>query len=320
MYYSATKHSIFFLVLVILSGFLNSYNFFNTFQETTINLLCLFLIMTIGISHGSLDNLKGEKLLKIYKIKNQSIFYLLYIFICLVVILIWLFLPSLMLCIFLLVASYHFGKEDSIIFHSQEFKHGIKEFHKPKYDILIFTLKGSMIVVFPLSFHFSEILEIFKILLIDNKYFIEILSNIFENNLLGIAILFTPVIANYFTVRNIDDFVFIYIELICILALNIIFTPLIAFTIYFCFLHSVRHSATLIHELDIKNFSKGFKKFVNKALPLTLITAVFFVVSIYFLTNYYVLDDAILKVIFIGLASLTFPHILLEYLLEKNEK
>ena len=32
------------------------------------------------------------------------------------------------------------------------------------------------------------------------------------------------------------------------------------------------------------------------------------------------LDIAILKIIFIGLASLTFPHILLEYLLEKNEK
>ena len=133
MYYSATKHSIFFLILVIFLGCLNSYNFFNTFQETTINLLCLFLIMTIGISHGSLDNLKGEKLLKIYKIKNQSIFYFSYIFICLVVILIWLLLPSLMLCIFLLVASYHFGKEDSIIFHSQEFTHGFKRFYKPIY-------------------------------------------------------------------------------------------------------------------------------------------------------------------------------------------
>ena len=32
------------------------------------------------------------------------------------------------------------------------------------------------------------------------------------------------------------------------------------------------------------------------------------------------LNDAILKIIFIGLASLTFPHILLEYLIEKNEK
>jgi hypothetical protein len=31
-------------------------------------------------------------------------------------------------------------------------------------------------------------------------------------------------------------------------------------------------------------------------------------------------EDTVFKVIFIGLASLTFPHILLEYLLEKNEK
>jgi hypothetical protein len=51
-----------------------------------------------------------------------------------------------------------------------------------------------------------------------------------------------------------------------------------------------------------------------------LITAILFIISVYFLTNYYVLDQAIIKVIFIGLASLTFPHILLEYLLEKNEK
>ena len=34
----------------------------------------LFIILTIGISHGSLDNIKGEKLLKIYKIKNNFFF------------------------------------------------------------------------------------------------------------------------------------------------------------------------------------------------------------------------------------------------------
>jgi hypothetical protein len=32
------------------------------------------------------------------------------------------------------------------------------------------------------------------------------------------------------------------------------------------------------------------------------------------------LDEAVYKVIFIGLASLTFPHILLEYLIEKYER
>ena len=43
-------------------------------------------------------------------------------------------------------------------------------------------------------------------------------------------------------------------------------------------------------------------------------------ISLFFLNNSYEINESILKVIFIGLASLTFPHILLEYLLEKNEK
>ena len=93
-----------------------------------------------------------------------------------------------------------------------------------------------------------------------------------------------------------------------------------AFTIYFCFLHSVRHSLSLIYVLNKNNFKKGFKDFIKKALPLTMITAVLYLFVAFLLTNSYSLDDAILKVIFIGLASLTFPHILLEYLLEKNEK
>tara|TARA_B100000674_G_scaffold131507_1_gene101452 strand:- start:115 stop:336 length:222 start_codon:yes stop_codon:yes gene_type:complete len=69
-----------------------------------------------------------------------------------------------------------------------------------------------------------------------------------------------------------------------------------------------------------KTFKVGLKKFIKKAIPLTVITATIFIIAIYTLDNFYRLDEAIYKVIFIGLASLTFPHILLEYLLEKNEK
>ena len=79
-------------------------------------------------------------------------------------------------------------------------------------------------------------------------------------------------------------------------------------------------SISLIFELDQNNFKNGFLIFVKKALPITLITVIIFLVSLLILKNYYVLDNAILKVIFIGLASLTFPHILLEYLIEKNEQ
>ena len=119
--------------------------------------------------------------------------------------------------------------------------------------------------------------------------------------------------------KNIDDSTLSIMDFSSIILINYFLNPILAFTIYFCFLHSIRHSLTLIFELD-KNFSTGFSKFLKKALPLTLITAVLYLASIYSLNNLFELNDAIYKVIFIGLASLTFPHILLEYLIEKNEK
>ena len=73
-------------------------------------------------------------------------------------------------------------------------------------------------------------------------------------------------------------------------------------------------------ELKENDLVKGFKIFIKKALPLTILTTIFCLVGLYLLNNTINFNDSIIKVIFIGLASLTFPHILLEYLIEKNEK
>ena len=40
-------------------------------QIDNITIICFFLIATIGVSHGSLDHIKGYKLLKIFKVKNK---------------------------------------------------------------------------------------------------------------------------------------------------------------------------------------------------------------------------------------------------------
>jgi hypothetical protein len=69
-----------------------------------------------------------------------------------------------------------------------------------------------------------------------------------------------------------------------------------------------------------KNIKRGFLLFIKKAIPLTFVTAILYLLIVTYLSKFYGLNSAIIKVIFIGLASLTFPHILLEYLLEKNEK
>ena len=265
------------------------------------NIICFFLISIIGVSHGALDHIKGYKLMEVYKINNKYLFYPVYIFCCLLVIFFWIIFPSVALILFLLVASYHFGKEDSCV----------GSIIKKKFINLFYLFKGSVVVVAPLFFHTEETLQIFKILG-DN------LIMTHENFL--VSLLLISFIANIFIMQWSNNSGFFLADWVTIFTLNIFFSPLVAFTIYFCFLHSVRHSFGLIYEINKKKFKNGLKKFLKKALPLTLVTAILFIFGVYILTNYYVLDDAIMKVIFIGLASLTFPHILLEYLIEKNEK
>ena len=120
------KHSIWFTVLVsiLLGVFVFDYQGPETaskiikdnpiLNNNTTNLICFFLIATIGVSHGSLDNYKGKKLLKFYSLKNSIIFYLSYILVAILIILLWKILPTVTLFTFLIIATYHFGKEDSL--------------------------------------------------------------------------------------------------------------------------------------------------------------------------------------------------------------
>ena len=260
--------------------------------------VCFFLITTIGVSHGSLDYIKGNKLLKVYKIKNKLLFYLGYICVSLTIVGLWLILPLFTLIIFLIVAAHHFGKEDAVFGNNKKIK---------LLNIFLF-FKGSLVILAPLYFSSSETIKIFETLNVE--------LNIINKNILIIFIALS-LISNFFVNKN---FFLSFLDSLTIIMLNINFSPLLSFTIYFCFLHSLRHSFSLMKEMNNKNFKIGLNLFLKKAMPLTLVTASVFLIFIFFLNKYYLLDSAILKVIFIGLASLTFPHILLEYLLEKHEK
>ena len=261
-------------------------------------LICFFLIATLGVSHGALDNLKGYKLLKKFKIKNNFYFYLSYIILALVVAVLWYLMSVITLIIFLFVASFHFGKEDNVFGFNK----------KKKFLNFFLFLKGSLVVSAPMYFNFDETTRIFQILDVN-------ISDINDQMLLIMIVL--SMLSNFFISKNI---LFSILDSLSIILLNYTFDPLTAFTVYFCFLHSIRHSFSLINEINKNNFNKGLANFIKLALPLTVITGVFLMFSVYFLNHFYLLNSAILKVIFIGLASLTFPHILLEYLLEKNEK
>jgi len=290
-------HSIiFFNLCILLSGI-------EYLREGNFLLISLFLILTIGISHGSLDHIKGKKLIKFFGYKSMSIFYLSYLLIGVVTILIWLIFPKSLLFLFLIIAAYHFGKEDS------EFINQKKNFE------LIYFLKGSLIITSPLFFHKEETLVIFETLNF----------NISNNLIISDEILFILILLSLLSgiilsfKKNIEVKSLLLMDYLSIIILNYFLNPIIAFTIYFCFLHSIRHSISLIRELN-KNLIKGLSLFIKKALPLTILTIFGYVISISILNNYNEFNETIYRAIFIGLASLTFPHILLEYLIEKNEQ
>ena len=274
-------------------------------------LICLFLILSIGVSHGALDNLKGRKLFQIFGISNFFIFYFSYILISLIIIVLWIIVPTISLMIFLILASHHFGKEDTQFLMSEN----------SYLNQLLFFLKGSLIIFAPMYFHFDETISIFKSLLINNETFFESLNLLETNKILLYGIIVSTLSSILLFTKNFELKKFtIFFDYFSILIVNYYFSPLVAFTIYFCFLHSVRHSISLISQLDENSIANGLKIFIKKALPLTILTATFCFLSLYLLNNTYNFDGSILKIIFIGLASLTFPHILLEYLIEKNEK
>ena len=275
------------------------------------SILCLFLILIIGVSHGSLDHIKGKKLLQLFNIKSIYIFYATYVLISVAVIATWMLLPSMTLILFLIIASYHFGKEDTQFLIN----------NRSYFTQLLYFFKGFLIILAPLYFHFQETIAIFKLLLIDNEMFYLSLNFIETNKIIKIGIICSTLSSIFLFLNNfeIKKFV-IFFDYFSILILNYYLSPLLAFTFYFCFLHSIRHSISLATELDPNSVVNGFRLFVKKALPLTILTGFFCLIALYLLSNSYNLDSAILKIIFIGLASLTFPHILLEYFLEKNEK
>ena len=240
------------------------------FKYSNLNIstiLCLLLILIIGVSHGSLDHIKGKKLLELFNFKSTYIFYIVYVLISVAVIATWMLFPSITLFLFLMIASYHFGKEDTQFLIND----------KSYFTQMLYFLKGFLIILAPLYFHFQETIAIFKLLLIDNEMFYLSLNFIEMNKIIQIGIICSTLSSIFLFFKNfeIKKFV-IFLDYFSILVLNHYLSPLVAFTIYFCFLHSIRHSITLAIELDPNSITNGFRLFIKKALPLTILTGVFF--------------------------------------------
>ena len=99
------------------------------------------------------------------------------------------------------------------------------------------------------------------------------------------------------------------IEILFLLIIFYLFDPLLSFAIYFCFFHTYKHLKHLIKNIYLNLTNKKFV--IYSTLVFTAISWVGGLGIIYYLVQNLSLYESILKVIFIGLAALTLPHMLL---------
>ena len=269
--------------------------------------ICFFLIETIGISHGAYDSHKGLIFLN-KKIKfSKLLFYLTYISLVLFVFIIWYLNPKISLTIFLIISSFHFGKEDLEIYITRIFK----------FRSIIFFLKGSLIVLLPLYFKPEETNEIFNNILFSYS------SNLIPDNFVKLFLPVNLLIQFFFYVYIFSkrrllykDFLIIFFEILLTVIIFYSFSTITAFTLYFCFIHSLKNIIIISSQLNT-NIYLGFKIFLLKSLPITILTFLILLASLYVFSNLETLEEVIQKIVFIGLASLTLPHIVLHYFIDR---
>ena len=85
----------------------------------------------------------------------------------------WLLAPSFTLVIFLIIAAYHFGKEDCQLISFDEvlyknldelYVKRLMKDYKPnkKLEAILYLIKGSIVIIAPLSLHFDDTINIFQ--------------------------------------------------------------------------------------------------------------------------------------------------------------
>ncbi len=251
--------------------------------------ISLFFIIFMGIPHGALDGAISITLGFTKSFQLQVRFIITYLLIVILVVILWYFLPVLSLILFLLVSIFHFGCGD------------LKWKNNNLYYISGFA-HGGAVVLGIIFFNKGEVDHLFSILSGDQLY---LLWQFLYLALLGWLLSLNYILINYKKIIFSKN----YIKLLTLMVLVIsLFPPLPAFAIYFCFIHSTQHIIRIIPTL--LTFMKK-KKILYLMIIFSVLSWLGGGVAYYILLNLNSYADTIIKVTFIGLAALTFPHMIL---------
>jgi Brp/Blh family beta-carotene 15,15'-monooxygenase len=254
-----------------------------------INLLALSAVGVIGLPHGAFDSAIAAHLGYIRRPRFLIRFLLLYTLITALIVAVWLIFPVVSLIVFLLISIIHFGLGDA----------------RADYGWLRWVqvvAHGGIVVVGISQFHKSEVNIIFSYLIGHNVTMVWATIDI-----VSIIIVAAFVIYAWQALWNLR-WRHGFIELISLLLIFSILPPLIGFAFYFCCIHSLRHLLVLWRTLQtvLQRNNVYLQAFIY-----TITSWIVGGIVFWWCTNQMLVEAALIRVIFIGLAALTVPHMLL---------
>lgn len=253
------------------------------------------LVFTIGIAHGSVDNVLYLKKSSMRPLR----FYLIYLSFAGTFALLWFVFPLVAITLFLLISAYHFGQSQlTDYFRPAKFSHKVLFF---VWGIALLSalvsLKSAEVSSVLASY---EDLRVFSVALNPSVvFYIHVVSTL----LVTFYLL-------YFVLIKQLSFARMCFELFMLVVINFSFAvlpPLLGFTVYFTFLHSLK---VLEDEFRFLKTSGrvGIIDFIKQLLPNTLISAAATAI-IFVAIHFNFLDLSYGFVLLVLISSITFPHV-----------
>ena len=253
----------------------------NTASQAGLGVLFL-VVFFLGVPHGALDVLYARHLFRLQSRWAWAAFGLTYVGLAAMVVALWFITPLAFLIGFLLVSAFHFSGD-------------------PVGDtpVLFRALYGGAIIVFPALLHVQQVAELFSFL--SGAPTAERVAGALH--WIALPWLFAVLLAASYHARKNS---LTSLELISVSALAVLASPLLAFCVFFCAMHSVRH---ILRTRDVTEKGSFFYLFQVALVPF-LLTIAGAATGWYFLQDE-PFDARVVQLLFVLLAALTVPHMML---------
>lgn len=256
--------------------------------------IALATVILLGVPHGALDGEVARQMLRPRFGRSWfAIFALSYLSLSAFVLLAWRATPELTLAAFLAVSVLHFGAEDAGPGRPLE------------------TLaRGGLPVALPVLLHPAAVARIFEVVTLAPM---PVIPSWLCAGALAWAVLLPAACAAMLSARRWQAMVEMAVLALCFVALP----PLAAFALYFVTLHAPRHMAALVaHPCRVPRV-RSLEAAARRSLPITALTLLLGGLMWPFFPGS--MPERLLALTLQGLAALTLPHLLLDWLASQND-